>query len=173
MSRVHGFPPVAEQSAHILILGSMPGRASLARQQYYAMPRNTFWRIMGDLFDAGLDLPYQARLKTIAKNRVGLWDVLENCYRPGSLDSAIDMASAHPNNFEKFFLCHSKIRYVFFNGKKAANIYTRRVLPAIGDQFSYLTYQTLPSTSPAHASMSYADKLEKWSEIVSALDGFG
>jgi hypoxanthine-DNA glycosylase len=168
MSRVSGFPPVVEQNARILILGSMPGRASLEAEQYYALPRNAFWRIMGDLFDAGLDLPYTARLKKIVENRVALWDVLESCYRPGSLDSAIDTASARPNDFEKFFRRHSKTRHVFFNGKKAADIYMRRVLPVIGDKFVEMTYRTLPSTSPAHASMSYAEKLEKWSLLIRA-----
>ena len=70
MSRVSGFPPVVERSARILILGSMPGRASLEAGQYYALPQNAFWRIMGDLFGAGLDLPYTARLKKIVENRV-------------------------------------------------------------------------------------------------------
>lgn len=171
MSRVSGFPPVVERSARILILGSMPGRASLEAGQYYALPQNAFWRIMGDLFGAGLDLPYTARLKKIVENRIGLWDVLENCYRPGSLDSAIDMASAHPNDFEKFYRSHSNIESVFFNGKKAAAIYRRQVLTDIGDAYADMDYRTLPSTSPAHAAMSYTEKLKEWSAIISSVHG--
>lgn len=169
MSRVSGFSPVVEQSARILILGSMPGRVSLEKQQYYALPRNAFWRIMGDLFDAGLDLPYTVRLKKLKENHVGLWDVLENCYRPGSLDSAIDVASARPNDFRNFFRSHSKIKSVFFNGKKAADIYRRRVLMGIDDAYADMDYRTLPSTSPAHAAMSYTEKLKKWSAIASTV----
>jgi TDG/mug DNA glycosylase family protein len=166
MSRVSGFSPVVEQGARILILGSMPGRASLDKKQYYALPQNAFWRIMGDLFDAGLNSPYAMRLERITDNHIGLWDVLENCHRPGSLDSAIDMASARPNDFEQFFRCHSNIEHVFFNGKKAADIYRRLVLTSIGDTCTDMKYRTLPSTSPAHAAMAYAEKLKQWSAIV-------
>jgi hypoxanthine-DNA glycosylase len=169
MSRVSGFPPVVKQGARILILGSMPGRASLDKKQYYALPQNAFWRIMGDFFDAGLNSPYTVRLERINENHIGLWDVLENCHRQGSLDSAIEMASARANDFERFFRRHSGIEHVFFNGKKAAEIYRRLVLTSIGDTCPGINYRTLPSTSPAHAAMSYAEKLKQWSAIVSIL----
>lgn len=170
MARVTGFPPVIEQNARILILGSMPGRASLEKEQYYALPRNAFWRLMGDLFGAGPDLPYTARLKLIAKSGVGLWDVLESCHRQGSLDSSIDTATVRPNDFESIFRCNAGIRHVFFNGRKAADIYMRQVLPKVGEEFVDMIYRTLPSTSPAHASRSYAEKLEEWSVIVLSTD---
>jgi TDG/mug DNA glycosylase family protein len=168
MGRVTGFPPVVSPDAKVLILGSMPGRASLEKNEYYALPRNGFWKIMGDLFGAGFDQPYTARLKTLSKSRVGLWDVLEACDRQGSLDAAIETATVRPNDFEKFFEHNRNIRHVFFNGKKAAEIYMRRVHPKIETTAAKIEYETLPSTSPAHASMAYAEKLAAWSAIVPA-----
>jgi len=169
MSQVTGFPPVIEPGARVLILGSMPVVKSLEMNQYYALPHNAFWKIMGDLFDASQDLAYAERLKVIASHHIGLWDVLENCYRPGSLDSAIETASARPNDFKKFFRRYSTIRHVFFNGKKASDIFFRRVLPDIEQEFGEMSYRVLPSTSPAHASMSYEQKLKKWSALEPAL----
>lgn len=169
MSHVTGFPPVVDLHARALILGSMPGRASLEENQYYAMPRNVFWRIMGDLFGAGPGLPYRDRLKAMLNSRIALWDVLESCYRPGSLDSSIDPSSARSNDFENLFDRYPTIRHVFFNGRKAADIYMREVLPIVEKKCSKKSYRALPSTSPAHAAMPYAEKLEEWSVVASVL----
>jgi TDG/mug DNA glycosylase family protein len=167
MSQVTGFPPVVDRRARVLILGSMPGRVSLEENQYYAMPRNAFWRIMGDLFGAGFEIPYEDRLEALLKSGVALWDVLESCYRPGSLDSAIDPASARPNDFENLFDRYPAIGRVYFNGRKAADIYMSDVFPIVEKKFTGRTCQTLPSTSPAHAAMSYARKLDEWSVVAS------
>ncbi len=168
MSQVRGFPPVAKTDARVLILGSMPSVASLEKNEYYGLPQNVFWRIMGDLFGAGRDLPYAERLEKMVGHRIALWDVLETCYRPGSLDSAIDSASAEPNDFRSLFQNHATISRVFFNGRKASDLYMRRVLPTIKEDFSDKIYRTLPSTSPAHASMPYDQKLDKWSVVARA-----
>jgi len=84
--RSRGFPPIAAPDARLLILGSLPGQMSLARQQYYAQPQNAFWRIMGVLFGAGLDVPYEQRAGILMANRIALWDVCKTASRPGSLD---------------------------------------------------------------------------------------
>jgi hypoxanthine-DNA glycosylase len=169
MSRVSGFPPVVGSRPRVLILGSMPSVASLEHRQYYAHPRNAYWRIMGDLFDAGPERPYRHRLEALKERGIALWDVLESCVRPGSLDSNICDHTASTNDFGELFVRHPTIRHVFFNGGKAASVFRRDVLPELGDRFD-LILGTLPSTSPAHASRTYAQKLRAWSMIRRALD---
>ncbi len=157
-----GFAPVAREDARLLILGSMPGIASLEATQYYAFPRNVFWRIMGDLFAAGPDLNYRSRLQKLLENRIALWDVIEACNRPGSLDSAISEEGMATNDFRGFLTQHPHITHVYFNGQKAASLFKKRVAPGLTRHYEYLA---LPSTSPAHAARSYSAKLEAWSVI--------
>ena len=157
-----GFAPVARPNARLLILGSMPGVASLEAMQYYAFPRNVFWKIMGDLFAAGPELDYPSRLQKLGENHIALWDVIETCHRPGSLDSAISEDGMATNDFNGFFKQHPQITHVYFNGQKAAGLYKKKVLPNLTGHYEH---QVLPSTSPAHAAKSYAAKLEAWSVI--------
>jgi TDG/mug DNA glycosylase family protein len=168
LTRISGFPPVMDKFVRVLILGSMPGNASLAKNEYYGLPHNAFWRIMGDLFGASADLPYAERLKVLTDRGIALWDVLDSCYRPGSLDSAIDDRTAKTNNFEILFRDHCTITHVFFNGKKAANLFAKRILPTIEDEQVAKTFVTLPSTSPALASMTYEEKLDQWAVVKAA-----
>lgn len=153
----------------MLVLGSMPGRASLERQQYYAHPRNAYWPIMGDLFGAGPELPYTARLKRLTDCGIALWDVLDSCVRPGSLDSSIDDATSRPNDFAALFAQHGTIRHVYFNGRKAADLFRRKVLPELAGHSAGMTFATLPSTSPAHAARSYEQKRRAWAVIRTCL----
>lgn len=171
MSRVSGFPPVVGRNPKILILGSMPGRASLDARQYYAQPRNAFWKIMGELFDASPNLGYSARLDNLKRRRVALWDVLASCVRPGSLDAAIRADSVVVNDFARLFQEHRTIRRVYFNGGKAAELYRRHVLDSVQLVAPYLSHARLPSTSPAHAAMPYDEKLRQWSTLLSSGDG--
>jgi len=160
-----GFAPVVGKQPRLLILGSMPSAASLAAGQYYGLPRNAFWTIMGALFSAGRELPYDQRLDILCDNGIALWDVLQACEREGSLDSAINMRSARTNDFSVFFKRHRSIRRVFFNGSKAAEIYRRRVLPEVQLDAPYLAHERLPSTSPAMATLTPAEKLAAWSVL--------
>ncbi|MBX3665826.1 MAG: DNA-deoxyinosine glycosylase [Burkholderiales bacterium] len=160
MTPVHSFPPVADASARILILGSMPGEESLRAGRYYAHPRNAFWRLMGDLFGAGPELPYAQRKRRLKDAGVALWDVMASCTRAGSLDSAIAEDSIVPNDFQAFFATHRNIARVFFNGGKAEHSFRKHVLPTLVAQ--PLQFTRLPSTSPAHAARSYAQKRAKW-----------
>ncbi len=162
MKLSQSFAPVAQADARILILGSMPGVASLEAAQYYAFPRNAFWKIMGDLFAAGPELDYLLRLQRLIANRIALWDVIEACQRPGSLDSAISEDGMATNDFVGFFKQYPHITRVYFNGQKAAGLFKKKVAPSLTGQYQY---HTLPSTSPAHAAKSYAAKLEAWSVI--------
>ena len=166
---IHSFAPIAAPGATLLILGSMPGRASLVASQYYAHPRNAFWPIMGELFGAGPDLPYARRVSVLRNAGVALWDVLASCTRGTSLDSDIDEASIAANDFASFLRTHRRIERVFFNGTKAEASFRRHVLPALAAPT--LRFERLPSTSPANASWPYARKLRAWRAVGVGLGG--
>jgi len=153
---------VAEGNAVILILGSMPGVESLRQQQYYAHPKNMFWDMMGDMFGAGHGFSYSERLEVLKKNRVALWDVAHRCTRRGSLDANIEAATVVPNAFTALYRDCPHIRFVFFNGKKASELYRRLVLPELTKDMLQLEYATLPSTSPANVSIDRAEKMRRW-----------
>ncbi len=165
-ARVSSFPPVAQADARILILGSMPGRESLRLGQYYAHPRNAFWRILGALTGAHPQLPYGERLARLTSNGIALWDVLHSCSRDGSLDSAIVESSIIANDFASFYAAHPQIRRVFFNGAKAQSAYMRHVQPRLPASCAALGYARLPSTSPAHAGLSVEKKLQEWRRLI-------
>ena len=164
MANCISFKYSAAPDSRVLILGSMPGKESLKQQEYYAHPQNSFWTIMGRLFNAGRDLPYPERLKKLLENKVALWDVAGQCIREGSLDSSIIHNSVVANDFAALFELCSGIRYVFFNGAKAEELYKKYVLKDLPEKYEYLQYQRLPSTSPAHAAMTKEEKLKQWSK---------
>lgn len=164
-----GFPPVQDVHARVLVLGSLPGPVSLRERQYYAQPRNASWRIMGALFGAGPERPYEERLKFLVRHRVALWDVCASAHRPGALDASIRRASVVPNDFAAFFDAHPELRLVCFNGQTAAELYRLQVLPGLPAEFQELRRATLPSTSPAHAAMSFEHKLERWNIVREAV----
>jgi TDG/mug DNA glycosylase family protein len=169
MTRVHGFPPIENAAAEILILGSMPSLASLAAGQYYAHRQNAFWRIMAKLLGFSTDAPYSTRTSALKTARIALWDVLHTCERSGSIDSKIIAASQTTNDFSTFFQTHQRIRYIYFNGIKAEYAFKRLILPTT----SYPTHSLtrLPSTSPAHATMTYSQKLAAWQVIIDTPEG--
>jgi hypoxanthine-DNA glycosylase len=152
------FPPVADADATVLILGSMPGKESLRQNQYYAHPQNAFWRIMGELIGAHPGLPYAQRLAILKSSGIALWDVLASCEREGSLDADIRAETA--NDFTAFFARHPHITKVCFNGSKAEQSFRKFVMDK--QVLPQLEFQRLPSTSPAHAGMRYAEKLVIW-----------
>jgi double-stranded uracil-DNA glycosylase len=159
------FPPVSRQDAETLILGSLPGRRSLEESQYYAHPQNAFWKLMAAIFDAVPTADYEQRKRLLIRHRIALWDVFAAAQRPGSLDSDIVHATAEANDFREFFRTHPNIRRVFFNGRKSEQIFRQRVLPRIAAEFPQIEYFSLPSTSPAHAGMPFADKLARWRAV--------
>jgi len=159
------FAPIASENSTILILGSMPGVASLQKQQYYGHPRNAFWPIMGSLFGALPEFDYRQRTEILLDNNIAVWDVLQSCYREGSLDADIKQTSININHFADFFLTHRFIRQVFFNGKTAEKLYKKHVLPILESHLFELGYQSLPSTSPAYASLTLEQKLNAWRAI--------
>ena len=162
MPVTQGFPPVASRDSKVLILGSMPGNISLKQQQYYAHPRNSFWKIMGEMIGFHEETTYEQRLKYLFANRIALWDVLKTCYRDGSLDNSIDENTITLNAFDSFYRRHPEIRAVFFNGAKAEQVYRKYVLRDLPVQLCNHVLQRLPSTSPANARLTLSAKLEKW-----------
>lgn len=140
----------------------MPGKASLADQAYYAHPRNQFWPLMEALFGIARDLPYAQRCKRLTARHVAVWDVLSECVREGSLDSAINESSIVPNDIGGFLRRHRAIRHVFFNGHKSQQIFKRYIVAGGLQLERELIYHRLPSTSPAHASLTLDDKRKAW-----------
>lgn len=158
-----GFPAVSSPSARVLVLGSLPGRLSLERGEYYANPRNVFWKIVAARIS---DLPadYAGRVAALIEHRIALWDVLAAATRSGSLDADIG-DDAIPNNFRAFFHIHTHVRLVCLNGATAAKLYERHVLPTLTDVQRAIARATLPSTSGAHASLSFPMKVARWSVL--------
>jgi hypoxanthine-DNA glycosylase len=165
MNRVQSFPPIVSKRSKLLILGSMPGDASLKAGQYYAHPRNAFWRIMDELFGAGPSLPYQERAAILQSVGVALWDSLRACTRPGSLDASITEEVA--NDFQALFAKYPNITHVFFNGSKAEAAFRRHALPALSEDCQI--FARLPSTSPAHAAMRFEAKVHAWCVVKNIL----
>jgi hypoxanthine-DNA glycosylase len=159
-----GFPAVSSPSARVLVLGSLPGRLSLERAEYYANPHNDFWKIAAAKIP---DLPadYAGRVAALIKRRVALWDVLAAATRSGSLDASI-RDDAIPNNFRAFFHIHPHIRLVCFNGATAAKLYARHVLPTLTESQRLIPEDTLPSTSSANRRLPYPRKVARWSVII-------
>ena len=155
-----GFPPVAAPGARVLILGTLPSRISLDRGQYYANPQNAFWKIMATGI-ADLPSDYAARVAALTRRGIALWDVLAAATRSGSLDAAI-ANDAIANNFGAFFNAHPDIQLICFNGQTAATLFQKYVVPSLTPRQRAIGTQTLPSTSPAHASLPLAQKSQRW-----------
>lgn len=155
LSRSNSFAPATDSITRLLVLGSLPGTASLRQQQYYAHPQNQFWRLMGAVLDADLvAVPYDTRLTTMQAAGVGLWDVVSSAARSGSLDSAIRDVEA--NDLMALVTGLPALQAVAFNGATAHRIGTR----LLADAGTALI--ALPSSSPAHAAMSFEAKRAVW-----------
>lgn len=146
----------------------MPGKESLRKQQYYAHPKNAFWRIVGEILGFDAESPYELRAASLSASGVALWDVLQSCTRESSLDSDIDRGTLVPNDFAPFFARHTHIRRVCFNGAAAEDLFRRYVRPRLPDQ-SKVEYVRLPSSSPANAAIPYVEKLRAWRVIASGI----
>ncbi len=160
MTRIASFEPVEVKSARVLVLGSMPGVQSLAAGQYYAHPRNSFWKIMAALLGFPFTATYEDRISALKGAGIALWDVLHSCVRKGSLDADIQAGSIKANDFHAFLRIHPDIEVVCFNGAAAEKCYKKLVLPMLKDYSA--KYVRLPSTSPAHASLSFDEKVAAW-----------
>ncbi len=155
--RLKAFPPVLGECPETLILGSMPSEESLRQSRYYAHPQNAFWPIMGALLGFAPDTPYLERLEILKARKIALWDVLESCVRPGSMDS--DIEGEIPNDFKTLFKANPQIRRVAFNGATAEKLFLKHAA-AFAPHGCALA--KAPSSSPAFASMRFERKLELW-----------
>ena len=153
-----GFDPVVDADTRLLILGSLPGDASLKAARYYAHPRNAFWRLLGGVLGEDLEaLAYEARLGRLKARRIGLWDVIASAERSGSLDAAI--RSPEAADLRGLVATLPDLRAVAFNGGLAARL-GRRILADQAD----LMLLDLPSSSPAHAR-PLAEKAARWAAL--------
>lgn len=160
---IYSFEPVVDSRSRILILGSMPGKESLRKHQYYGHAQNTFWRLMGALFNESLSEVYEDRLHMLLRHGIALWDVIKSCERQTSLDAHIKKAVV--NDFFAFFSEYRMIKHVFFNGQTAYNTFARHV----GFDIDGVSFDCLGSTSPAHA-IPFEKRLEDWKSILAYLN---
>ncbi len=169
MARVRSFEPLVGRQPRILILGSMPGIASLQAVQYYAHPRNAFWAIMAELFGIDPTASYSQRVAELSRHPLILWDTLQACHRPGSLDSNIDAKTARANDFPELLKRFPEIRAILFNGATSEKYFKQLVLPNLPQKLE-LTLLRMPSTSPAHAGMDFEQKLSAWRQLLDFID---
>lgn len=165
MTLIYGLPPILPKHPRLLILGSMPSARSLIEQQYYAHPHNLFWPLLMEII--GCHPPpteYRSRITAAHRAGIAVWDVLVACHRNGSLDSAIVKESEQPNNIAELLVNCPSIRAVAFNGNKAQQCFKRHVPLS-----SNLQLLVLPSTSPANARISRAEKLTAWRQLLAFL----
>ena len=166
MTQIHSFQPISDTQATKLILGSIPGKASLDANQYYAHPRNCFWRIIESILNIPVQLPYQDRCAELSRCGIALWDVLKACTRSSSLDSDIVEASIIPNDIGHFLVAHPNITAIYFNGVKAEKTYIKHIAPNLPSRIANIRCTRLPSTSPANASINFDTKLAQWRAII-------
>lgn len=152
------FPPLADSNCTILILGSLPGEMSLQQHQYYAHPRNAFWKMMSEILSEAYSDDYKARCDMLLRHNIALWDVVGSAEREGSLDA--DIKNAMPNDITGFLQSHKQINKILLNGGKASSLFKK--------YFKNVDVEViqLPSTSPANAGMSYQQKKEVWRRAV-------
>lgn len=158
-----GFAPVARADARILILGTLPGIASIKQQQYYAHPQNAFWRILEQLFNIPAQAAYQVRCQSAQEHGLAIWDVCHSAQRMGSLDSHIQSDSIVANNIHQLLAACPHIRLIALNGQAAAQLFKKQIKPAPD-----IHTTTLPSTSPANARLRFEQKLAQWAILKQA-----
>ena len=168
MAEVQSFEPIVGHRPRIIILGSMPGVASLEAVQYYAHPRNAFWPIMGELFGIDHHGSYPQRIRQVSALPLILWDTLESCHRPGSLDSNISRDSVAANDIPGLVARYPGIRAIAFNGATSEKFFRQLVVKQLPSEDIKLI--RLPSTSPANAAMNFEQKLKAWRQLLEFID---
>lgn len=159
----NGFAPILGDAPRVLVLGTLPSQMSLRKQQYYGHPQNGFWKIMAALLGANGD--YAERCAAVTGAGIAIWDVLHESHRPGSMDADIDIVASKPNPIVELVNDSGSIELICFNGQKARQLFDRLIDASAmrGD----VRLWSLPSTSPAYASMPLAEKTRRWAEALS------
>lgn len=161
-----GFAPIIGENVSHLVLGSMPGQASLAVEQYYAHPRNAFWPIIMGWLGATSCTQYADRCRLLRRSPIVLWDVLASCVRPGSLDSDILADTVVVNDFAGLMASHPRLNTILFNGAAAERLFLKHALPSLADRGAALSLLRMPSTSPAYAAMRFEEKQRQWLRVL-------
>jgi len=157
-ARVEGLSPIENKESRILILGTMPGVESLIRQAYYANPRNIFWKMLGEVTGKHIPDNYEEKKEFLLRNKIALWDICRTCIRNGSLDSNI--SNEMPNDINRFVEEHPHLIAIGFNGKTSERLFRKHIVGI--EQVKLIS---LPSTSPANASVSQEMKVEQWKKL--------
>jgi len=174
-------PPLLPQNGippRVLILGSMPSAASLAARHYYAHPQNAFWPVLMQVLEINPPpADYARRTAAAAAAGIVIWDVLAQCRREGSMDGKIEKSSEKPNNIAALLHKNPSIAAIALNGNRAAACFRRHIVPnikrpnpALQKRLEEITVFDMPSTSPAHARMSFDEKLKHWQQIADFCD---
>lgn len=152
------FAPIIPSQPRILILGSLPGDLSIAKNQYYTHPQNRFWKVLFAFFEQEFTTNYSEKIALLHQQQIALWDVCATAIRPGSMDS--DISEVIPNSINQLLEEHPSITTVIFNGQKAQKLFDKYF-----DKQQNINYTTLPSTSPANAQFSLDKLLHHWGII--------
>jgi TDG/mug DNA glycosylase family protein len=160
---IKSLDPIIEKNSRVLILGTMPGPKSLSKGEYYASPRNQFWKIIYRVLNVTEEPPldYKERKQFLKKKGIALWDVLESCEREGANDSKIK--NGKPNDFKTWLRKRRNLRRIFFNGKKAEHYFKKYGCPEHVERIG------LPSTSSANTRMTVDEKVGRWRIIKDSL----
>jgi len=159
LTRINGLKPEVNERSSILILGSLPSRESIERGEYYANPKNQFWKITREILDIGSELPYCTRLERLLAQGIALWDVLSSCERNGSLDK--DIRNPVGNDLEAFLTKYERINRIGFNGQKSWKLAKKLRINPMGKSLA-----VLPSSSPANTSR-LLEKVKEWKLFLS------
>lgn len=153
------FPPITNKKIKILILGSLPGEESLKQQEYYAHPRNKFWKVIAVITKSESPVTYSDKLKMLELHNIGVWDLVHKADRIGRMDTAIK--NAIPNDLNNFIVKHPNIKIIAFNGLKAQALFDKHF-----KRNRHISYFCLPSTSPANAGISFEKICNLWAKII-------
>jgi len=155
----YGLPAVIDKNSRILIVGTFPSELSLTKQQYYANSMNQFWQILFSIFQESFSTDYNKRLQLLTKNRIALWDIIEQCTRDGSSDNKIK--NEKPNDFKKLINQYSNITHLLFNGSNPEKYFSKHKLSS----YNLKPIPSLPSTSSANTHFTLEEKITRWSSI--------
>ncbi|MGL5437859.1 MAG: DNA-deoxyinosine glycosylase [Lachnospiraceae bacterium] len=154
---IHEFAPVFDTDSRVLVLGTIPSPRSREQGFYYGHPRNRFWKVLAQVFEAPQPDGIEAKKAFLLKHRVAVWDVLNCCEIDGASDSSIK--NPIPNDMNEI-LQKADILAVFTTGSKATALYRKYCEP-----LCHIPCIGLPSTSPANCRMGDLELRQQYQQI--------